>query len=300
MRMQVGRVLAAAVVAGVLVSACGGPSQVNAAAIVGDHAIPLEQVQGQLASSLARADQIGQLAQQGVGPQDIAREVVTRAVLHDLLATQTAAQGITVSDADVDADIKNRGGADKILETDIGTPDDLRTRVRDQLLAAQLGKRAVGGLAVKVDIVAATSKADADAKAATLAKGGPAADALFGNPQSSAKNQPFTAATDPDDAATVLFGVPQGRIVVFQPNPQQASWIVFTISERRTDAPSDPAAVAQISQDQLTAIGQRLLQPEGEAEGIRINPRYGAWDPIQQRVVATGAASGEILPTTTG
>lgn len=294
--VQVGRVLAAVVVSGALISACGGPNQAGAAAVVGDDAVPLSQVQTQLASALARADQVSQLSQRGVGPEDIARDVVTRAILHDLLAKRVAADRIGVSDAAVDAAIAAQGGVDAVAQTTLGSPDDVRARVRDNLLAAELGKQSVGGLAVRVDILAAMSRQEADSKAATLAKGGPAAEALFGNPQTSAKDQPFSAVSSPDDASTVLFGVPIGRVVVFQPNPQQASWIVFRVNQRTTDAPVDPAALAQISQEQLTAIGERALQPDAESAGIRVNPRYGVWDPIQQRVVGAEQVSGEILP----
>jgi hypothetical protein len=84
-------------------------------------------------------------------------------------------------------------------------------------------------------------------------------------------------------------------VVAFQPNPQQSTWIVFKVTQRRTDARSDPATVSSISQSQLINIGDRLLQPDAEALGVRVNPRYGVWDPIQLRVVADGQQAGMIL-----
>jgi hypothetical protein len=85
-------------------------------------------------------------------------------------------------------------------------------------------------------------------------------------------------------------------VVAFPPSPQQSTWIVARVVDRRTDAPSDPAAVSSISQSQLVAIGERLLQPTADQVGIRVNPRYGVWDPIQLRIVGEGQQVGSILP----
>jgi hypothetical protein len=286
----------AAIAGSVLISACGGPSQAGSAAIVGGQSVSLSDVQAQVVSALARTDQINQLSQRGVGPEDIARDVVTRAILHDLLAKRAAAENLSVSDATVDAAIAAQGGPDAVAQTTLGSPDDVRVRVRDNLLSAQLGSRIAGGLAVKADLLGTTSRPDAYAKAATLAKGGAPAEALFGDPNSSVKDQTFSAVTRPDAASSVLFGVPVGTVGTFQPDPQNATWFVFRVTQRITNAPVDQAALSQISQDELSAIGERSLQPDAEAAGIQVNPRYGVWDPVQQRVVGPDQVAGEILP----
>jgi SurA-like protein len=293
---QVGRVLAAVVVVGAVISGCGGPSQAGAAVIVGGEPVPLDRIQSKVDMALAKPDQIAQLEAQGFTTADLARLFVTREVLHDLLARRAGEDGIVVTDAQVDAEIAQSGGAEALVA---GSPFDvptLRERVRDDLTAMQLAQREVGGLAVTADLVAATSRADADAAAAALQSGGAAADALFGDPRTSARGTTFSAASSPDNASTVLFGVPVGAVVSFQPNPQQSTWIVARVVARRTDAPSDPAAVSSISRSQLVAIGQRMLQPTSEEVGIRVSPRYGVWDPIQLRVVAEGQQTGTILP----
>jgi hypothetical protein len=293
-RKQVGRVAAAVAVVGAMVSGCG-LDQAGSAVIVGNDAVPLGRVQSQLDVALGKTDQIAQLTAQGGTPADLSRSIVTREVLHDLLQRRAAEDGIVVTDAQVEAELAGSGGADAIVDGSLYDASTLRQRVRDDLTAAQLAQRAVGGLAVTVDLVAATSRADADAKAQTLASGGPAAAALFGDPRTSARGETVQAAAAPNDAATVLFGVPVGGVVAFQPNPQQSTWIVFKVTDRRTNAPSDPAAVSSISRSQLINIGERLLQPDAEALGVRVNPRYGVWDPIQLRVVADGQQAGMIL-----
>lgn len=297
MRIQVGRVAAAAVAVGAVVSGCGGPGQAGAAVIVGDTAVSLESVQTELTAALARVPAAQK--QQDTGAQ-VARDIVTKDVLRGLVQQQASAAGITVTGADVDASIAQQGGVATLLQSSILDEPGLREQVRDNLLAAGLGKRVVGGLQVTADLVAATSRDQAVADAQKLAAGGAAAAALFSNPQTSQRGVVYTGATTPGVAGTVVFGTPVGDTVYFQPSPQQATWIVFKVTGKRTDAPSDPAALSQISQDQLTAIGQRTLQPVADRIGIRVNPRYGVWDPISLRVVAADQVSGGVLPAAAG
>jgi hypothetical protein len=295
---QVGRVLAAVVVVGAAVSGCGtGPSQVGSAVIVGSTAVPLEQVQGRLDAALAREEAVAQLAGSGVTPPDIARDVVTGAVLHDLLARTAADQGIAVSDADVDAAIDRSGGADAALAQSLYDLPTLRERVRDRLIAVRSAQRAVPGLAVTADLVAAQDRAEAASDARLLAAGGPEADALFtANPENSRRGITYQAVTSPEAAATVLFGLPVGGTAFFQPTPgQDGPWLVARVTDRRTDAAADPSAAGSLSESELSAIGERLLQPLAEQVGVRVNPRYGVWDPVSLRVVAPDVAGGEIL-----
>ncbi|HLU58339.1 MAG TPA: SurA N-terminal domain-containing protein [Pseudonocardia sp.] len=296
MRKQVGRVVTAVAVVGAVISGCGGPIQAGTAVFVGDHAVPIERVQTELDTVLAKKDLVAQFEAQGGSTADIARSIVTRAVKHDLLTRAAAERGIVVTDEQVDAFIAENGGADALLDGSMYDLPRLRERVRDDLIAAQLAQQEVAGLVVTADLVAATSRADADAAAAALQTGGPEADALFADPNTSRRGETFVAANVPENAATVLFGLPAGAVVSFQPNPQQSTWIVAKVVDRRTDAPSDPAAVGNISQSQLIAIGERLLQPTADQVGIRVNPRYGVWDPIQMQIVGEDQQVGTVLP----
>lgn len=299
MLMRVGRVLAAVMVAGVVVGGCAGPSQAGSAVIVGDDVVSLGTVQTTLDGVLARPELVAQVGSQGGGPADIARDIVTRTVLHDLLARQAATAGITVDEPAVDAAIAEAGGIDALLQTSFADAAGIRDRVRDELIAAELA-RSVTGLTVVADLVAAASREEADGIARVLAAGGPGADALFEqNPQTSAKAMEYSAATNPDIAGTVLFGTPVGSTVVFQPDPEQASWIVFRVVERRPGTP-DAQAASGLSQEQLVAMGERTVQPIADELGVRVNPRYGVWDPIALRVVPDDLAAGTILPPAAG
>jgi len=294
---RVGRVVAVAAVVGAVVSGCaGGPSQVGSAVIVGSTAVPLEQVQSRLDVALGKTDAIAQLAGSGVGPPEIARDVVTRTVLHDLLDRTAAADGIVVTEADVDNALAEGGGADAALEQTLYDLPSLRERVRDRIIAARHAQRVVPGLTVDADLIAATTREDAAEKARVLAAGGPDADALFTqNPDTSRRGMSYQAATSPEAASTVLFGLPPGRTAYFQPSPQ-SGWIVLRVTDRQEDPDADPEAVAALGESDLVTIGERLMQPLAEEVGVRVNPRFGVWDPISLRVVPADQTDGTILP----
>lgn len=298
MYRQVGRALAVVATVGVVVSGCGtGPSQVGSAVIVGTTAVPLEQVQSRLDVALGKTDVVAQLASSGIGAPDIARDVVTGAVMHDLLARTAATEGITVSEADVDAALQESGGADAAQAQSLYDLSAIRERVRDRLIAVKHAQRIVPGLTITADLVAANSRDDAAAKARVLAAGGPEADAVFAsNPETSRRNMSYQAVRSPEAASTVLFGLPVGRTAYFQPSPQQGGWIVLRVTDRQEDANADPSAAASLGDSDLAAIGDRLLQPLSEEVGVRVNPRFGVWDPVSMRVVAADQQGGAILP----
>ena len=174
MYKQVGRALAVMATVGAVVSGCGtGPSQVGSAVIVGTTSVPLEQVQSRLDVALGKTDALAQLASSGVGPPEIARDVVSGAVTHDLLARTAVTDGIAVSDADVDAALQQSGGADAALSQSLYDLPAHRERVRDRIIAIRHAQRIVPGLTVTADLIAAETRDDAAAKARVLACGRP-------------------------------------------------------------------------------------------------------------------------------
>lgn len=294
MQTKVGRAIAAVVVVGAVVSGCGGPIQAGSAAIVGDTTVPLDQVQSQLGTLLPRvpADQ----RQQDTGAS-LARDIVTNELLHNLLSRAASTQGITVSDAAVDTFITQQGGAQALLQNSVLDLEGLRVQAHDFLVATELGRRAAPGLEVTVDLIGSANRADAEAKARTLAAGGAAADALFADTSTAKRDVVVNAVSDTQNAGSVVFGTPVGEVVAYQPDPQQATWNVFRVTKRRTDAtPADPAAASALSLQQLYLIGQRTLQPVADTLDVRVNPRYGVWDEVALRVVPADQMSGLVIP----
>ena len=291
MYTKVGRALVAVAAAGALVSACGSPVQAGSAVIIGDTTVPLEQVQSQVGTLLARvpADQ----RQQDTAPT-LARDIVTNELLHDLLARAATEQNVTVTDADVDAFIEQQGGAQSLLQNSVLDIEGLRTQAHDFLVATALGRKAAPGLVVTVDLVGSSNRADAEAKARTLAAGGAAADALFNDSRTARRGVEVAAAADTQNAGSVVFGTPVGDVVAYQPDPQQSTWNVFRVTARRTDAPSSPVPPS-LSLQQLYLIGQRTLQPIADDLQVRVNPRYGVWDQVSLRVVPADQTTGLVL-----
>lgn len=303
MHRGMGCVVAGVAVVGALLSACGGPAQAGSAAIIGDDVLPLEQVQSSVASVLASVP-----AGQRQPTQDVAyaRAIVTNDVRRALLTRLGSAAGITVPDTDINAFIEQSGGAASLEQSTGLTLDELRRESHDLLLAIALGRRAAPGLVVTADVLTAGSRDDAAARARILAAGGAAADALFTGANSAGRGQRFAALNLPADTSssgasstrTVILGTGVGETVAYQPDAQQpATWSVFRVTARRTDAtPSDPTAVSKLGQSELVEIGDRLIQPLAESIGVRINPRYGVWDPISLSAVSPDRTAGVVLP----
>jgi hypothetical protein len=297
-RKQVGHVAATVAVVVAALSGCGGPEQAGSAVIVGDEAVPLAQVQEQLGTAVSRRDGFAQYSQIGGTSATLARSIVGEEVMHILLERRAAAEGIVVTDAQVDAALSGDDGQDADLAELLYDEPTRRELERDRLIAAEIGRRLASGLAVTVDIVAVTTRDTAEQTARTLAAGGPGAEAVFAqNPSNSERGGTYQAATSPGEAETVVFGVPVGTVGYFQPNPGQSGWIVYRVLDHRTDVPVDPAAVSSLSEAQLVGIGKRGVQADADALGVRVNPRYGEWDPIQLTVVPDDQQSGgTILP----
>lgn len=294
--------MAAVAVLGAVVSGCGaGPSQVGSAVIIGSDAIPLAQVQEQITTALSpeKAQAVAgrnQGAGGDYGPQQVAREVVTAAILSNLLDRRIAEEGITISDAEVDAALAGIGTAEELDQVSLYTPEVQRERIRDDLAAAALGAKYVDRLGVTLQFTGFPTEEEALAAAQIAAAGGPAADAVFADAPPEGQAAQIRAAENPALATSFAFGTPAGSVVVLQPAQDGAPWTVVRILERTNDLPpTGPSAVDRFSQADLQLIGYRLLQPLAAELGVQVNPRYGVWDPIQLGVVGAEETAGVIV-----
>lgn len=316
MRSRVGRVIVVASVVGAVVAGCGsGPSQVGSAVIVGDSSVRLSDVESTLNTLLANPKLGPQLTQAGLTPDAVTREIVSRSVIHNLIRAEAAATGLTVSDADVDraiaaddATTDDNQPAAQPLESPIamyGDPAARRESVRDDLLLVALGRREFDRLTVAVQVGQASSAADAQAQAKVALAGGPAADKIFGGPgQSAQASQIVPGFAQAPAYAWSLLGTPQGGVIVVNPQQGDNTWTVARVQTRTSTPPPPPARgqaadqpdASQVDPALLLTFGQHLLQPRAMATDIRINPRYGVWDPLSMAVVAPGQAPGTLYP----
>ncbi len=291
MRSQVGRVVAAVVVVGVIVGGCGA-GQSGSAAILGAETIPLGVVQEDIAAALA-PDKAAVAAEAGLtDPQAIARYVVSDAVRHDLLARRAAEEGIVVTDEQVDAALGGRAGDGSLF-----SGERAREEVRDQLTAGALGARYVDRLGVALQVAVLPTEEEAMATARALAAGGAEADAaLAALPQGSSQSLEVTAAQALGQFPLYPFGTSAGSVVVTKPPQEGLDYEVVRIVEQRDQPSPGASAVDQIPAAQLAAFGYQLLQPAATELDVQVNPRYGVWDPLQMAVVAEDAVIGTVVP----
>lgn len=293
--------MAAVAVVGAVVSGCGGPSQVGSAAIVGSEVIALGTVQDQIAVALSpeKAQAVAgrsEGAGGSYGPPQVAREVVTSAILGDLIDRRAAEEGITVSDADLDAAMAMSGTPEEIDQASLYTPEVQREKTRDDLAAATLGARYVDRLGVTLEFTGFATEQEALGAAQVVAAGGPGAEAVFADAPPEQRAQQIRAVENPALATSFAFGTRAGSVIVLRPGQDGAPWTIIRILELSTDLPvTGPSAVDQFGLADLQLIGYRMLQPAADELGVEVNPRYGVWDPIQLQVVDAELTAGTIV-----
>lgn len=290
------RLLASIAAAGVLVAGCGsGPSQAGAAAIIGDTRIPVSDVQHWFDAVLQKEPGLReQLRQQGQ-MDELARQLASHAVQHELLNRTARAQGVSVDERAVTELVNSMGGPQEGTAGKIYTPENFREAARDQLLAIELGREYLDRLAITFDFTQASTRREAEVKAKRMAQGPEQTAELIESDRQegvpAAAGQRLHAAESVQLAgSTPLFGAPPGTVVAFESEPQSGQWLVARIRERNTQAPAPVPAAARTDEQTLRAVGMRMLGITAEEEGVRLSPRYGVWDPVG---LATAPNEGE-------
>jgi hypothetical protein len=276
------------VLSAVLLAGCGsGPSQVGAAAIVGNTEIPIQYVQdwwdrvasdGQLKEQLRATGQL----------DDLGRVIVSEAVRHELLRQVATREGLRFDEAQVSDLISTLGGEQAAVDATRSIYDrtTIRDRARDQLLAIALARKYFD-TAIRFDATVVDNRDRALAKARELAvdpgraRSMIEADVRAGRP--AALDQSLSIGDNVELVLkTPLFSVPTGNVVAF-PNPDEASrgqWIVAVLRERTTgrlSSATGATTVDTVDESRLEGIGLRVLGTYSRDIGVRLNPRYGVW-----------------------
>lgn len=311
-RSRVVRVIAAAVAAGAVLAGCGsGPNQAGSAVIVGGTAVSLAEVQSRFDAAIADRQVTAAYAGQGAQMDQVSRDIVSQAVTHDLVRRAAADAGITIPDSAVDQVIAaddrttdDNQPAASPLESPLSLydpdPASRREAVRDDLLLVEIGRREIDRLAVTIQGADASSQADAELKAKVALAGGPAADRVFTSPPQQLPVPLFaqSVAVQGPPVAWSLVGTPTGSVLVLRPPEGADSWAVARIVDRSSSAapaPGAPVAADQLDPTTLRRFGLQMLQPLAMATDIRVNPRYGVWDPLVMAVVPADQVSGSVL-----
>lgn len=306
MRWHVGRAVAAVTIVGAVVSGCGGPGGPGTGAVVGDHVISLNDMEQQVDAAYADRNQLVANQAFNWGAAGLSRMVVEAAIGDAIVGAQAEASGVAVAPADVDRTAQAVALGmfqDQVNAGNQAVQDDTVIRgllavtgrsAHWQTAAIGLGRTAVGRVSIVVDEVSVRDRATAERSARILATGGPAADTLLTGP-GARRGVEYKIATDPERAGTVVFGVPQGAVVAYQPSPANATWSVARVVTRHTDGAFDGPAADQLSLSQLLDIGKRAAQAEQSRNPVVVNPRFGVWDPVNFRVAQPADVAGLVI-----
>lgn len=321
------RILIAAI-ALIALTACSTTSgpQVGAgtAAVVGNVTISSDLVDQRLATAAPTlAEALDQQAQQEGRPSsgldattlaDQSRELLTTAILHDVITEAARREGVVVDPAQVEQRVAAAGGEQAAAAAGYDL-DTLRQLISDQLAVAEIGRRQFDRLQVTVDVGTFADKAAAERAAAQLAADpgpGPLATLPAEARILDSTLRPGTTQGGGQvrTASSLLFGLP-GRTVSIsapqqdstpgapKPDPTTQPWTVVRVRDRSLNAPAPTGSTvpaALVDTRTMIQFGLRAIQPVAAEIGVQVNPRYGTWDPTQVRVVAPPSAAGTITP----
>ncbi|RZS40782.1 hypothetical protein EV193_10395 [Herbihabitans rhizosphaerae] len=280
-------------------TACGsGPSQVGSAAIIGDKVIALDDVQSDLKWVLDNVPQVQQ--QQKQHKLDlVSRELVSRRIQHELIAIATRRESLQIDEREVTEMINGSGGEVEAAKQNGDTPAKIREVARDILLTQALGSHYFNKLSVTFDGVVIPVRAESGSSAKDRAQA--LARQIADNParardlmrtgagpnaQVVVDQQVTPALTERTGGAAwaggPLFGAKAGTVIAFTPEDDNGSWLVVQVHDRKV---LDPAPTNTQGKPQtLYKLGQRVLSQLADEVGLKVNPRYGVWDPLAVNV----------------
>lgn len=315
------RTVLAALAGALLLAGCGtGPNQVGAAVLLDGHEISQDQVQSLIDKAVQDQPAARQLSQQHKLDQ-VGREIVTQLIEHDLVQRAAQREGLVADEAAVSSTLAQDPLATPVSATNVDPSQlarqlvyrarDHREVITDNVLMQQLAQRYFANMAVTFDYTSVTSDDGGTEPKSMRDKAFEKAEQMAADPVAAARVIRTDAATNvetgvgekvpavqaPDLAATVVFGVRPGTVIAFQPSQEQAAWIVAVVRQRDLTTPQSVDQAAEPSASQLVAIGQRLLQPYADGIGLKVNPRYGVWDPVGMDVAPNAASTaGLVVP----
>ncbi len=299
-----------------LLSACGStPVRAGAAATVGENRITTDELSDLVTRALTDPQ-----AQQQLGADRVAfqRQSLSRLINHDLLRFAAAREGVTISEGDIDArlaDFEQQSGGPQMLIQQAAqngiSEQDLRPFVSDLVLSDAVGDKLTAGVPVseaqlREAFAQASARNDQVHAAHILVPTAALAESirkqLVEDPsQFAALAAKLSTDTSNKDKGgdlgfagrgqfvpafeNAIFAAKQGDLLVVQ---TEFGFHVIKVLERRTTtlAQATPAlrrAILQTEREQRTA---ELLSAVANELGVKVNPRFGRWNPASGSVEA--------------
>jgi parvulin-like peptidyl-prolyl isomerase len=310
------RTLAAAGLAALLVSGCGGTIRAGAAATVGDERITQSELEELVSRGLKDPS-----AQQTVGADrpGFERSVLSRLIQHEVLTVAAGKRGVTVDGATVDAAydrFANQLGGEANLRTEAAKAGIAEADLRGVIADAALRDALADELTSDVEIPDAAlrqayqegiSEYDQVHSAHVLVPTQAQARQILG--QVRAKPQSFAAFaarfsqdTSNKDKGGDLGFQGRGRLekgfedAIFAAKPgafviakTSFGYHVIHVIERRTTSFEQAKVLLRrtLLGDQRAFVLQDELAKTARELGVHINPRFGSWDPTTEDVIAS-------------
>ncbi|WP_026448788.1 SurA N-terminal domain-containing protein [Actinopolyspora mortivallis] len=282
----VGPRLIVALLAVALLAGCGSqPARMGSAAIVGDHAIPLDTVEERFDTVLRSRPQMRQQLENEKRTDELASRIAGFTVRQELAERAARRRNLRVTDEEVTEWINEQGGPKEAMRGTIFAADQARSVGRSLLLMRELGSSTLPGASVRFDYTSATTRADAQRKAELMARGPERAKELVEQDSSSgvsaATGRTLRAARNPRLAVgTPLFAAEPGTTLAFRlPGRDATRWMVARVTERDVRS-EDTDSDRRVRQQLARGFGVQLLGLTAQREGVEISPRYGVWDPV--------------------
>lgn len=297
-----------------LLAGCSsGPSQTSAAAIIGDRSVDLGAVQHEIQWLLDNVPAAKQAQEQRKLDAE-SRKIVQGRVVHELVTIAAEREGLSIDERELAELIEGSGGVEEAAKAIHVEPERVRAVAGDQVLLEQLGRKYVDRLSVTlVGTMITEESPEATAKDQAVELGrkiaadpARAADIVRENGnQLIDQNTRIALASEiaeaskgggtggeaaqiaADTATSAVFGTAAGSVLVAQPSEAQPGWLVALVNDRSTEQLPGAEGVAEQADPRLLyQVGVRLLQPIADEVGVRVNPRYGVWDPTAMSLAA--------------
>jgi len=300
-----------------LLAGCSaGQGPAGAAAVIGDHVITVDEVQGRFDAVLRTNDPaIAQLEQQHKLDQ-VSREILRQEVLHQLTVHAAAREGITVQEdevteqvaaqaaaRDASRDPQGQTGQDPIRALVADTADP-RTLARDTLTRAELARRQAGRFALTFDAVIVQTPQRARELARQIAaqpeKSGEIIRAEGASQRESALNFRVGNTTQQEIGTAMFLYAQNPSVFMISPGADQEStgYRVIYVKTRTAAPAPDQRVIAQFETEDLAQLGEFVLRDQVAIDGLKLSPRYGTWDLIQMLPAPSqeASATSEVLP----
>jgi hypothetical protein len=283
-----------AVVAGcVLLAGCGaGPSQVGAAAIVGGGSASIDDVQAKL-DSLVKTDPYAKAQAAQHKLDDLARAIVTREVQYRLVDEAAVREKLPVDESKLAAFLPNpaaQQGTDDpstAITNAVDKAFDPQDVARHSLLLSELGAKYIGKVSLVVDAAQLPDAAQAKDLAARIALDPSKSDQVMNQAGLPSGSIQLNAAVPSSSGDSVKYDAEAGS-VIFAPQPaapdgsSPATNLVIVV-KKVTFGPLT-VDISGVSPQDMIPFGTYLLRQTATAVGLKVNPRYGAWDSLTMQI----------------